>query len=162
MTDFELLPDLAARHRTRLLVGILGLAWNKWRREGDDPELTDSPSILMAGPPAEMTPALATVVRQGQADQHTINTVLAELASNGRIAFHNLGGISNVTYVAPGHTGNVLAFDTGPANIWIDAAVAHFTDGRQKMDEGGKIGKGGRIDIEGVKKCECRALPRPI
>lgn len=72
------------------LVGVLGLAWNKWRREGDDPELTDSPSILMAGPPAEMTPALATVIRKGHGDQHTINTVLAELAGNGRIAFHNL------------------------------------------------------------------------
>jgi uncharacterized membrane protein YgcG len=71
-------------------VAVLGLAWNKWRREGDDPELTDSPSILMAGPPAEMTPALATVIRNGRADQHTINTVLAELASNGRIEFRNL------------------------------------------------------------------------
>ncbi len=78
------------------LVGILGLAWNKWRREGDDPELTDSPSILMAGPPAEMTPALATVMRQGRADQHTINTVLAELASDGRIAFHNLDRVREV------------------------------------------------------------------
>jgi uncharacterized membrane protein YgcG len=72
------------------LVGTLGLAWNKWRREGDDPELTDSESILMAGPPAEMTPALATVIRNGRADQHTINTVLAELASSGRLEFHNL------------------------------------------------------------------------
>lgn len=39
------------------LLATLGWAWRKWRREGDDPELTDSPSILMAGPPAEMTPA---------------------------------------------------------------------------------------------------------
>jgi uncharacterized membrane protein YgcG len=71
-------------------IGVLGLAWNKWRREGDDPELTDSPSILMAGPPAEMTPALATVIRNGRANQHTINTVLADLASKGRISFENL------------------------------------------------------------------------
>ncbi len=78
------------------LVGVLGLAWNKWRREGDDPELTDSESILMAGPPAEMTPALATVIRQGHGDQHTVNTVLAELASNGRIAFHNLDRVRDV------------------------------------------------------------------
>jgi len=77
-------------------VGVLGLAWNKWRREGDDPELTDSPSILMAGPPAEMTPALATVIRNGRADQHTLNTVLAELASNGRIEFQNLDQVKKV------------------------------------------------------------------
>jgi uncharacterized membrane protein YgcG len=77
-------------------IGVIGLAWNKWRREGDDPELTDSPSILMAGPPAEMTPALATVIRNGRADQHTINTVLAELASNGRIEFENLDRVKEV------------------------------------------------------------------
>jgi uncharacterized membrane protein YgcG len=77
------------------LVGTLGLAWRRWRREGDDPELTDSPSILMAGPPAEMTPALATVVRNGTANQHTINTVLAELASQGRLEFRNLGNVSS-------------------------------------------------------------------
>ncbi|HUF06614.1 MAG TPA: TPM domain-containing protein [Candidatus Binatia bacterium] len=78
------------------LVLTLGLAWNAWRREGDDPELTDSPSILMAGPPAEMTPPLATVVRKGTADQHSINTLLAELASTGRLEFQNLDQVSEV------------------------------------------------------------------
>jgi uncharacterized membrane protein YgcG len=78
------------------LIAILGLAWWRWRREGDDPELIDSPSILMAGPPAEMTPPLATVVRNGTANQHTINTLLAELASTGRLAFHNLDRVREV------------------------------------------------------------------
>ena len=76
------------------LLGTLGLAWNHWRREGDDPQLVDSPSILMAGPPAEMTPPLATVVTQGVANQHSINTLLAELASTGRLAFRNLDSVS--------------------------------------------------------------------
>ena len=76
------------------LVATLGLAWRHWRREGDDPELTDSPSILMAGPPAEMTPALATVVRNGTATGHSVNTILAELASTGRLSFHNLDQVS--------------------------------------------------------------------
>ncbi|MCC6618570.1 MAG: DUF2207 domain-containing protein, partial [Chloroflexi bacterium] len=78
------------------LLGTLGLAWNKWRREGDDPELVDSPSILMAGPPAEMTPALATVIRHGRANQHTIDTVLAELAGAGKISFRNLDQVRKV------------------------------------------------------------------
>ncbi len=78
------------------LVLTLGLAWNKWRRDGDDPRLTDSPSILMAGPPAEMTPPLATVIRKGTADQHSINTLLAELASTGRLEFHNLDHVGQV------------------------------------------------------------------
>jgi uncharacterized membrane protein YgcG len=72
------------------LLASLGLAWNHWRREGDDPELTDSPSILMAGPPADMTPALSTVIRRGTGSGHTVNTLLTELASSGRISFHNL------------------------------------------------------------------------
>ncbi|MDQ4036024.1 MAG: TPM domain-containing protein [Chloroflexota bacterium] len=73
----------------------LGGAWWTWRREGDDPELTDSPSILMAGPPAGMTPPLATVVRAGRADGHSTNTLLAELAQSGRLAFHNLDQVSD-------------------------------------------------------------------
>jgi uncharacterized membrane protein YgcG len=78
------------------LVGTLGWAWWTWRREGDDPDLPDSPSVLMAGPPADMTPALATVIRQGRADQHTINTTLVELAGNGRISFENLDRVREV------------------------------------------------------------------
>jgi uncharacterized membrane protein YgcG len=72
------------------LLVTLGLAYAAWRRYGDDPELTDSASILMAGPPAGMTPPLATVIRNGRATQHSINTTLVELASTGRIAFRNL------------------------------------------------------------------------
>jgi uncharacterized membrane protein YgcG len=72
------------------LLVTLGLSYTAWRRYGDDPQLTDSPSILMAGPPAGMTPPLATVLRNGRATQHSINTTLVELASTGRIAFRNL------------------------------------------------------------------------
>jgi uncharacterized membrane protein YgcG len=78
------------------LLGTLGLAFFSWRRYGDDPELTDSPSILMAGPPAEMTPALATVVRSGRATQESINTTLVDLAGSGYIAFRNLDQVRKV------------------------------------------------------------------
>jgi uncharacterized membrane protein YgcG len=78
------------------LIGTLGWAWRTWRREGDDPDLVDSESVLMAGPPAEMTPALATVIRQGRADQHTVNTTLVELAGTGRITFENLDRVREV------------------------------------------------------------------
>lgn len=72
------------------LAATLLMAWRHWRRHGDDPELIDSPSVLMAGPPAGMTPALATVVRGGTADDHSINTILVELAGSGRLSFRNL------------------------------------------------------------------------
>jgi hypothetical protein len=78
------------------LLGTLGLAFLSWRRYGDDPQLTDSPSILMAGPPAGMTPAMATVVRAGRATQESINTTLVDLAGSGYIAFRNLDQVRKV------------------------------------------------------------------
>lgn len=72
------------------LLLTVGVAFRAWRRAGRDPSVLDSPSILMAGPPAGMTPPLATVVRQGRANEHSLNTLLVELASTGRIAFQNL------------------------------------------------------------------------
>lgn len=79
-----------------LLLLIIGWAYLRWRREGDDPDLVDSPSVLMAGPPAEMTPPLATVVRNGTADRHSVATLLAELASRGRLTFQNLDRVREV------------------------------------------------------------------
>ncbi len=76
------------------LLLVSGVAYLTWRREGDDPEVIDSPSILMAGPPASMTPALATVVREGRATQHSINVTLLDIASTGRISFENLDQVS--------------------------------------------------------------------
>jgi uncharacterized membrane protein YgcG len=84
-----------------VLVLTLGTAWWRWRREGDDPELIDSPSILMAGPPAEMTPPLATVVRSGRATQDSLNTTLIELAGAGRISFENLDQVPSSQSDAP-------------------------------------------------------------
>lgn len=79
-----------------VLLLTLGIAFVNWRRYGDDPQLTDSPSILMAGPPAGMTPALATVVRAGRASQESINTALVDLAGSGYIAFRNLDQVRKV------------------------------------------------------------------
>ncbi|HEY8177052.1 MAG TPA: TPM domain-containing protein, partial [Candidatus Limnocylindria bacterium] len=78
------------------LIVTLGFAFAAWKRYGDDPELTDSPSILMAGPPAGMTPPLATVIRSGRASQQSINTTLVELAGSGYIAFRNLDQVRHV------------------------------------------------------------------
>lgn len=64
----------------------------------------------------------------------------------GRIAL-NLGGIANVTVIPPGaKTADVVAFDTGPANMVIDALVARLTEGRQRYDRSGAIAARGQID----------------
>jgi uncharacterized membrane protein YgcG len=79
-----------------VLLGTLGTAWLTWRRRGRDPYFLDSDSILMAGPPAGMTPPLATVVTNGKATQHSLSTTLVELAASGRIAFRNLDAVRTV------------------------------------------------------------------
>ncbi|UNM16529.1 anhydro-N-acetylmuramic acid kinase [Streptomyces formicae] len=55
----------------------------------------------------------------------------------------NLGGIANIT-VAAGDRAPV-AFDTGPANALIDAAVHHFTGGRLAYDEDGALAARGSL-----------------
>ncbi|MFI7870300.1 anhydro-N-acetylmuramic acid kinase [Streptomyces salinarius] len=70
--------------------------------------------------------------------------VLALAALPGVPAALNLGGIANVTVVAPG--AEPLAFDTGPANALMDAAVRHFTDGAAAYDEDGRRAGAGRVD----------------
>ncbi len=73
-----------------------GTALFQWRRHGDDPDLVDSPSVLMAGPPADMTPPLATVLREGRATGNALRTVLVQLAGSGYIRFRNLDRAKDV------------------------------------------------------------------
>ncbi len=57
----------------------------------------------------------------------------------------NLGGIANLTVIpAEAQPKDVFAFDTGPANMLIDALVSHFTKGRQRVDAGAKIAQRGQ------------------
>lgn len=62
-------------------------------------------------------------------------------------ALQNLGGIGNVSWVPPrGSDEGVFAFDTGPANALIDAAVHLATDGRMAYDEDGRLAAQGVVD----------------
>ena len=62
----------------------------------------------------------------------------------GRVSL-NLGGIANITVIPPAaKPEQILAFDTGPANILIDALVAHFTHGRQRFDKDARLARSGR------------------
>jgi len=62
----------------------------------------------------------------------------------GRIAL-NLGGIANITVIPPGASAaQVIAFDTGPANMVVDALVHRLNGG--KYDRNGAIAASGRID----------------
>lgn len=63
-----------------------------------------------------------------------------------RAAAVNLGGIANVTLVDPQRP--ALAFDTGPANALIDAAVVAGTDGAEQFDADGALAARGTVDQE--------------
>jgi anhydro-N-acetylmuramic acid kinase len=70
----------------------------------------------------------------------------------GRVSL-NLGGIANVTVIpANAKPEQVLAFDTGPANIIIDALVSHFTKGRQRFDAGARIASHGECLVRLLEK----------
>jgi len=65
-------------------------------------------------------------------------------AKLGRVSL-NLGGIANVTVIpAAARPAKIFAFDTGPANMLIDALVAHFTRGRQRYDKEARLAQQGR------------------
>jgi len=63
----------------------------------------------------------------------------------GRVAL-NIGGIANLTVIpADAKPSDVLAFDTGPGNMLIDALVQHFTHGRQRYDKNAQLAAQGKL-----------------
>ena len=59
----------------------------------------------------------------------------------------NIGGIANVTYVPPkARLSDVVAFDTGPGNMVIDALAYHFSRRRETFDRDGERAARGRVD----------------
>ena len=65
-------------------------------------------------------------------------------AKLGRVSL-NLGGIANITVLPrAAKPQQVFAFDTGPANMLIDALVSHFTRGRQRFDKNAQLAAQGR------------------
>jgi anhydro-N-acetylmuramic acid kinase len=93
---------------------------------------------------ADFRPADMAVGGQGAPLVPYADYLLYSDAKLGRVSL-NLGGIANVTVIPAGAAREkVFAFDTGPANMLIDALVSHFTRGRKKFDEGAKMALAGR------------------
>jgi anhydro-N-acetylmuramic acid kinase len=59
----------------------------------------------------------------------------------------NIGGIANITVIPAGaRPEDVVAFDTGPGNMVIDALTQEFTRGKQSYDRDGKIAASGNVN----------------
>ena len=74
-----------------------------------------------------------------------VDYLLFRHATRGRVAL-NIGGIANITVLRAGaKPADVIAFDTGPGNMVMDALMTHHTGGRQRFDRGGAIARGGTV-----------------
>src|ERR1700680_3528193 len=93
---------------------------------------------------ADFRPADIAQAGQGAPLVPYADYVLYRHEKLGRVSL-NLGGIANIT-VTPANAkpSQVFAFDTGPANMLIDALVAHFTKGRQHFDKDARLAQQGR------------------
>lgn len=69
--------------------------------------------------------------------------LLLRTSEAGR-CIQNIGGIANVTVLPPVGQGAPMAFDTGPGNMLIDGAMAHFF--RKPYDEDGRIAASGQVN----------------
>lgn len=65
-------------------------------------------------------------------------------------AIQNIGGMGNVTFLPPLDDGESqpVAFDTGPGNAMLDAAVSHFSGGKLNFDRDGGCARRGRVNEE--------------
>jgi anhydro-N-acetylmuramic acid kinase len=58
----------------------------------------------------------------------------------------NIGGIGNLTFLPPrAELDDVIAFDTGPGNMVIDALLTALTHGRQTFDRNGHLAARGTV-----------------
>lgn len=78
-------------------------------------------------------------------------------------AVHNLGGISNLTYLpSDGDPAGVVGFDTGPGNCLLDEAAAHYFG--LEYDAGGALAAQGQVSEDALNALLTHpyyALPYP-
>ena len=68
-------------------------------------------------------------------------------SANRNRAVQNIGGIGNVTYIpSGGRLDQIIAFDTGPGNMLIDAVITRLTKGKLAYDTDGALALAGKPD----------------
>jgi uncharacterized membrane protein YgcG len=91
-----------------LLIGLLlaALAFLAWLRHGRDATYLDDASVLLPAPPAELTPAMATLLIHDRTSDATVTAGLVDLAARGCIAFQmepntDGGTEAGIAYLGP-------------------------------------------------------------
>jgi anhydro-N-acetylmuramic acid kinase len=93
---------------------------------------------------ADFRPADIALGGQGAPLVPYADYLLYRHAKLGRVSL-NLGGIANLTVLPAGcKPSQVFAFDTGPANMLIDALVQHFTRNKLRYDKNASLAAQGR------------------
>jgi len=131
-------------------LGTLQLGQPAWIAEATGvPVLSDvrATDIAAGGHGAPLVPILDTLLMGGR---------------DVTVAALNLGGISNMTVLPVGCA--PYAYDLGPANALIDAAVLRLTDGRESLDRDGRYAAQGQVDddlLTALLADPYYALPHP-
>jgi anhydro-N-acetylmuramic acid kinase len=93
----------------------------------------------------DFRPADMAVGGQGAPLVPWVDYLLYRDPRQGR-AVLNIGGIANVSIIPKGAPPrSVMAFDTGPGNMAIDALVRHFTSGRRSYDADAQMASRGNL-----------------
>jgi len=94
---------------------------------------------------ADFRPADIAAGGQGAPLVPYVDHFLYRSSTRGRIAL-NIGGIANMTVIPASATlSDVIAFDTGPGNMVVDALVRRATRGRRQFDRDAKIASRGKL-----------------
>lgn len=90
--------------------------------------------------------------------------VLFQSQVNGRVLV-NIGGIANMSVLPPVYSiRDVIAYDTGPGNMIIDAFVVKHSNGKLNFDANGDLAKNGVVHEEWLEQLmanEYFSLPAP-
>jgi anhydro-N-acetylmuramic acid kinase len=144
--------DLCRKHEVPLkTIGLIGCHGQTVFHEGGVCTLQLGEGAVLAertGIPvvSDFRPADIAAGGQGAPLVPYVDYLLFRHARRGRVAL-NLGGIANITAIPPGgEPEDVVAFDTGPANMLIDALVAEYTRGEKTFDVDGELAARGHLN----------------
>ncbi|NNF05616.1 MAG: anhydro-N-acetylmuramic acid kinase [Candidatus Eisenbacteria bacterium] len=157
LCHFPTIPENET-HRGASLAGS-----EAWGKPAANPGTWLSPATLQVGDPAVLAERTGVSVISNFRSRDVaaggtgaplvpmVDYLLFGNQEKNRIAL-NIGGIANLTALRKsGSQEDVIAFDTGPGNMILDALMELSTDGEKKMDAGGALARRGTPDSELVE-----------